>query len=138
MARQCHRFSAPGWHNDAARRILRPLFYLSQALRVERLRQRGLRLARPEKVRPVGLAEQTKNSSGLSFANTSFTRPPLRIAGRPPASASAALRPADPSLLQSSRAFRRSAARRSLQAWPASIDFNAQHLFGTASFLFYR
>ena len=50
-----------------ARWILSPLFYPSQALCVERLRQRGLRLARPEKVRPVGLAEQTKEQRRIVF-----------------------------------------------------------------------
>src|SRR5262252_4622795 len=54
-------------HNDAAQWILSPLLYPSQALRVERLRQRGLRLARPEKVRPVGLAEQTKEQRRIVF-----------------------------------------------------------------------
>src|SRR6516164_3913458 len=33
----------------------------------KRLRQRGLRLARPEKVRPVGLAKQTKEQHGIVF-----------------------------------------------------------------------
>jgi hypothetical protein len=60
-------FTKSGWHNDAAQWILSPLFYPSQGLRVERLRQRGLRFARPEKVRPVGLAEQTKEQRRIVF-----------------------------------------------------------------------
>jgi hypothetical protein len=50
-----------------ARRILSPLFYLSEALRVYRLRQRRDCFARPEKVRPVGLAEQTKEQRRILF-----------------------------------------------------------------------
>jgi hypothetical protein len=39
----------------------------SQALRDERLRQHGLRLARPEKVRPIGLAQQPKEQRRIVF-----------------------------------------------------------------------
>ena len=64
---QCYHSSACGWHDEAARRILSPLFYLSEALRVYRLRQRRDCFARPEKVRPVGLAEQTKEQRRILF-----------------------------------------------------------------------
>jgi len=55
-----------GWHNDPANGFS-PLFYLSEVLRVEQLRQCDLRFARPEKVRPVGLAEQTKEQRRIVF-----------------------------------------------------------------------
>jgi len=64
---QCYHSSASGWNDEAARRILSPLFYLSEALRVYRLRQRRECFARPEKVRPVGLAEQTKEQRRILF-----------------------------------------------------------------------
>src|SRR5262249_33794932 len=54
------------------------------------------------------------------------------------ASASAALRPAHPSPSQSSRAFRVEAQLADhFRLGLHPIDFNAQHLFGTPSFLFY-
>jgi hypothetical protein len=119
-----------GWHNDPAYGFLVRCFTQSPK-RVERLRQRGLRFARPEIVRPVGLAEQTKEQCRIFF----------RIhVGRETASPNRwTLQQALQQLFVLLILGLRSRDALSVEAQLADhfglglhpIDFNAQHLFGT-------